>query len=137
MNLDNSGPTVHRPPGLVLVVDDEAPIALALAEVVEEAGYRVVLAYHGQEALEMVHQYQPALIFTDLMMPQLNGRELIATLRAQQHIPQQSFPAIILMTAAGRVNIRDVGADAVLLKPFELEEVEALLHRFLADSPDE
>ena len=116
----------------MLVVDDEAPIALALAEVIEEAGYQVILAYHGQEALELVHHYQPALIITDLMMPQVNGRELIAALRAEEIIPQRTPPAIILMTAAGQAHTRDVGADAVLLKPFELEEVETLLHRFLS-----
>jgi CheY-like chemotaxis protein len=116
----------------VLVVDDEEPIALTLAEVIAEAGYQVVLASHGKQALEVMQQQQPRLVITDLMMPQLDGRALIALIRMKAYPPERPRPAIILMTAAGRSPTRDIEADAVLFKPFELEELFQLLSRFLS-----
>lgn len=124
------------PPGqalplLVLIAEDEEPIALTLADVIEEAGYRTLIAQNGKLALELARAHHPALIITDLMMPSLSGREVIATLRAAGDSSEHPIPPMILMSAAGRAHIRESGADAVLLKPFELVEVEALLQRFL------
>lgn len=122
------------PPGtvlLVLIVEDEEPIALVLADLIEEAGYQTLVAQNGRRALELARAHHPALIITDLMMPYLTGREMIAALHADGNNPPNTVPPIILMTAAGQARTRDTGADVVLLKPFELEEVEALLRRFL------
>jgi response regulator NasT len=116
---------------LVLIAEDEEPIALALADLIKEIGYQTLVAQNGQRALELAREHHPDLIITDLMMPYLSGREMIAALHADGNNPPNTVPPIILMTAAGQARIRDSGADAVLLKPFELEEVEALLHRFL------
>lgn len=116
---------------LVLIAEDEEPIAFALSDLIEEAGYRTLIAQNGKLALELAREHHPALIITDLMMPHLNGRELIAALRAQEKALEHPIPPIILMSAAGRSYIKDSGADAILLKPFDLKEVEALLHRFL------
>lgn len=116
---------------LVLIADDEEPIAYALADLIEEAGYRTLIAQHGERALEMAREHHPALIITDLMMPYMSGREVIAALHAQQASPEHPIPPIILMSAAGHTHTRDAGADAVLNKPFNLEEIETLLHQFL------
>ena len=113
---------------VVLIAEDEEPIAEALAYVVQSAGYRAVVAVHGSAALELAHALRPDLIMTDLMMPQMGGEELIRALRQTW---LGTVPPIVLMTAAGRRYAEAAGADAVLLKPFEIEEVEALLHRFL------
>ena len=69
-------------PGLVLIAEDEEPIAEVVATVVEDAGYTPLLAAHGREALELARAKQPALLITDLMMPYLSGAELIAALRS-------------------------------------------------------
>ena len=60
--------------GLVLIAEDEEPIAEVVATVVEDAGYTPRLAAHGREALELARAEQPALLITDLMMPHLSGR---------------------------------------------------------------
>lgn len=119
---------------LILIAEDEEPIAEALAYVVEEAGYTPLLATHGKEALELARAQHPALVITDLMMPHMDGAELITALRADADANGHNPPPIILMTAAGLRRAEKAGADAVLRKPFNLDELEDLLHRFLRPS---
>lgn len=121
-----------RAPKLVLIVEDEVPIAEALSLVVADAGYSPLVARHGIEALEIVRSRKPSLVITDLMMPRLDGAGLIAAIRNDTagDGPDQ-VPPIVLMTAANLPHAREAGADVVLRKPFDIAEVEALLHRFL------
>ncbi len=113
---------------LVLIVEDEEPIAAALAYIVEDAGYGAMVAPHGKAGLALALQHRPALILSDLMMPQMSGPEFIRALHAELN---SSTPPIVLMTAADVHFARDAGADSVLEKPFEIATVEALLHQFL------
>jgi DNA-binding response OmpR family regulator len=117
-------------PKVVLIAEDEEPIAQALAYLVEDAGYSPVIAAHGKAALEIALAQRPDLIITDLMMPQMSGKEFISALRAAL---DSATPPIILMTAAGRRYTDAAGANALLSKPFDLSEVEALLERYLGD----
>lgn len=123
------------PPGggslLVLIVDDEAPIAEALALITRDAGYEPLVAEHGQRALALALARPPTLVITDLMMPLLDGAELIAALKARAAQNGHAAPPIILVTAAGPRRAEAAGADAVLRKPFSVAQVEALLLRFL------
>ncbi len=119
---------------VVLIAEDEEPIAQAIAYIVEDLGYTPAVAIHGKQALELARTYRPALVITDLMMPQMTGAELIRALR--QDAAQKDYPAppIILMSAAGRQYVDTVQADAYLPKPFDVVEVEALLEQYLGDS---
>jgi DNA-binding response OmpR family regulator len=112
----------------VLIVEDEEHIAEALAFIIEDAGYAVLIAHNGKEALGIITQAVPDLVISDLMMPQMSGAQLLEALRAQG----KSTLPIVLMSAAGREHIPAVGADATLGKPFEIAEIDALLRRFLA-----
>ena len=112
---------------IVLLVEDEAHIAEALAFLIEDIGYDVRIVPNGKVALEAIGEDTPDLVITDLMMPQMTGVELLHALRADGH----STLPVVLMSAAGRSHVAGLGADAVLSKPFELAEVEALLRRFL------
>jgi len=78
----------------------------------------------------LFYQRRPALLIADLMMPVMSGAELIAAIRAT---PDQALraTAIILVTAVGSSSIHALGADAVVTKPFDIVELEALLHHFL------
>lgn len=120
-----------REPEVVLIVDDEAPIAEALAMIIEDAGFSPMTANHGQAALEIARAHSPRLVITDMMMPRLTGKDLIAALRQDAAQVGVSPPPIILVTAGGMNQARETGADAILRKPFTLAEVEALLLRFL------
>ncbi|HEY7779132.1 MAG TPA: response regulator [Ktedonobacterales bacterium] len=114
---------------LVLIVEDEESIALALSFIVEDAGYCPLVATDGKEALELARSRHPALIITDLMMPRMSGRELIARVLGGA-LGGYRAP-IVLLTAADRTFAADSGADAVLAKPFEITAVERVLRRFL------
>lgn len=115
---------------VVLIVEDEEPIALALSFIVEDEGYTALIATRGKEALEILRERRPALVITDLMMPQMSGQALIATMRQDAQADHRQTP-VVLMTAAGSEFAMNVGADAILLKPFDIEAVTRLLHRFL------
>lgn len=114
-------------PKMVLIVEDEAHIAEALAFLIEDAGYIARIAHNGKEALMIITEAVPDLIISDLMMPQMSGAQLLEVLRTQG---KMTLP-IVLMSAAGRDHIPAVGADATIGKPFEIAEIDALLRRFL------
>jgi two-component system chemotaxis response regulator CheY len=118
-------------PALVLIVEDEEPLAETVAFIVEEAGYRPLVAMHGRQGVQLALEQRPALVITDLMLPHLGGAELIATVRAEARARGEAPPPLILMTAASTAQAHLAGADALLRKPFHLIELEALLARFL------
>ncbi|MGZ3638275.1 MAG: response regulator, partial [Ktedonobacterales bacterium] len=89
----------------------------------------------GKQALELARLRHPALVITDLMMPQMDGTQLIANLRADAEANGHAPPPIILMTAAGMKRAQEADANALLRKPFELDELEELLFRFLGPPP--
>ncbi len=111
----------------VLIVEDEIHIAEALAFLVEDAGYRVRLAHNGKDALESILANPPDLIISDLMMPVMDGAQLLRELRSRNvQVP------VVLMSTAGQAHIAGMGADATMSKPFDLQDVETLLQRFLS-----
>ncbi len=120
---------------LILIAEDEPPIAEVVAEVVRELGCTPLVAADGLQALEIARARCPAVLITDLMMPHLSGADLIAALHNEPSAPTAPAPRIILMTAAGRQAAHTAGADAVLLKPFDLDALESLLRRFLQGAP--
>lgn len=116
---------------MVLIAEDEEPIALALAMIIEDFGCGVVVATNGRDALEVARAKRPALIITDLMMPLMGGADLIAALRADAAHDGHHPPPVVLMSAAGGRYMDPVGADDILPKPFDMRQIEALLARFL------
>lgn len=116
---------------LILIADDEDSIAETIAMLVEDAGYLPLIATHGKEALELARTRHPALILTDLMMPYMDGLQLITALRADAAADSHYLPPIVLMTAGGLQRALQAGADAVLPKPFSLAQLEEILHHFL------
>jgi two-component system chemotaxis response regulator CheY len=136
----NEGELVPRPsetaPVWVLIADDEAAIAEALAEFVAELGYRVLVAANGQQALALVRQHWPALVLTDLMMPRVNGAGFIAALHTEAASRQVAPPAVILLTAVDGRAARAAGADVIVKKPFELDHLERVIRRLTRQPPE-
>ena len=116
----------------ILIVDDEEPVRDFLAQLLAGAGHRTLQAVHGAEALELVEKERPDLVVSDIMMPVLNGAELCRRLKARADTP---VIPVILMSAAGRRSADGTGADAFITKPFDLEEMEALVQRWLPAAP--
>lgn len=120
--------------GAVLVVDDEPTIAEVVARYLERAGYRTRIAGDGLEALEVAASQRPDLVVLDLMLPGLDGLEVMRRLREQD---QHDRVAVILLTAKGEESDRVIGlrlgADDYVVKPFSPAElvarVDAVLRR--------
>jgi DNA-binding response OmpR family regulator len=116
----------------ILIVEDEAPMRSALADLLAAEGYRPLTAADGQRGLERALAEKPDLLLLDVMMPKLDGFALCAELRRLANpVP------VLLLTAKGQIDDRvqglDAGADDYLVKPFSTQEllarVRALLRR--------
>jgi len=88
----------------ILVVDDERHVARVLSVALERAGYAVETASNGEEAVYKLVEQKPDALLTDIMMPRMNGRELVAVVR--KHFPQNQ-PPIVVMTSSLELEHRD------------------------------
>ncbi|MBE9005913.1 response regulator transcription factor [Fortiea sp. LEGE XX443] len=122
-------------PLTILVVDDDLGTRLSISDYLELSGYSVITANDGQEALAMVEEYHPDLIVTDIVMPRMNGYELVRRVRQQ---PVFRLLPVILLTARTKTQERILGyqsgCDLYLPKPFELEELAAAIRNLLERS---
>ncbi len=117
----------------ILVCDDERDIVSALKIYLEPEGYRVLEAYNGQEALEVLSREQVHLVLLDIMMPKLDGISTIARLRERSNVP------VIMLTAKSedtdKVLGLNIGADDYITKPFNplevLARVRSQLRRYM------
>jgi CheY-like chemotaxis protein len=109
----------------ILVADDDAWILRMVTTVLEKRGYQVETAADGQEALEKALEHPPSLLITDVMMPRMDGWELVRALRAR---PEFAFVPVIFLTALSsdddRIRGFRLGADDYLPKPFRFEELD-------------
>lgn len=122
-------------PLTILVADDDLGTRLSIGDYLELCGYSVVSAENGRKAIEMVDDYQPHLIVTDITMPLMDGYELVRQVRRQ---PAFRLLPVIFLTA--RTNVEErirgyrLGCDVYLPKPFELEELGAVVRNLLERS---
>jgi two-component system, chemotaxis family, chemotaxis protein CheY len=116
---------------IVLVVDDDETIRAALSETLDMEGYPVRLAADGAEALRSVEENPPKVVLLDMRMPVLDGWGFARGL-AERGLR----PAILVMSAAADARrwAREIGASGVLPKPFELDELLALVERYCAST---
>ena len=119
-------------PPTILVVDDDPVIQKLLAVNFEMEGYRVVTAGDGIEGIERVHSDRPDLVLLDVMMPRMDGIEVVRTLKADK--ATAGIPVILLSAKAQSTDINgglDAGADDYVTKPFDplelLDKVAALI----------
>jgi DNA-binding NarL/FixJ family response regulator len=122
-------------PLTILVVDDDLGTRLSISDFLELSGYSVIAADDGEQALTMVESYHPDLIVTDIIMPRMNGYELVR--RVRQKSTFRLLP-VILLTARTKTQERILGyqsgCDLYLPKPFELEELAAAIRNLLERS---
>src|SRR5579862_6756998 len=120
--------------GRVLLVDDDAELRDNLAAVLADQGFDTATASNGQEALDKLDAWPADVIVTDLIMPRLDGFELLRTLRGRGQVT----PAIVL-TGFGNLEkalsiIRDLDAYWFLEKPVKLSALQSLLERAIQHS---
>jgi DNA-binding NarL/FixJ family response regulator len=116
----------------ILVVDDDLGTRLSISDYLELSGYSVITAEDGQEALSIIEECHPDLMVTDIVMPRMNGYELVR--RVRQQTAFRLLP-VILLTARTKTQERILGyqsgCDLYLPKPFELEELAAAIRNLL------
>jgi CheY-like chemotaxis protein len=119
---------LHEP---ILIVEDDRNTASLVATYLEREGFATLIAYDGKHGLELARRHRPIFVILDLMLPQVDGREVCRTLRGFSEVP------VLMLTARGeevdRIVGFSLGADDYVVKPFSprelVERVKAILRR--------
>lgn len=123
---------IRNKPVILAVDNDEDNRVLAALAVEQVLDCRALAASDGETAISLAHLSQPDLILLDILLPDLNGKEVVR--RLKQHPDTQTIP-IIAVTALARLQDRTsilaAGCDDYLSKPYMLEDLEAVIRRHL------
>jgi two-component system alkaline phosphatase synthesis response regulator PhoP len=125
----------------ILIVEDEAYIRLLIEqtlEELEEQGVEIIEADNGEEALRLIQEERPRLVFLDVMIPKINGFEVCRIVKRER---KMTDIMIVILTAKGQEYDRqtgeDVGADLYMTKPFDPDEMLELAAKVISsDTPD-
>jgi CheY-like chemotaxis protein len=118
---------------LIYAVDDSRMMLKIYQNTLHQLGFTSVLFEFPASALERAHQVKPAVLLTDLNMPEMTGLELTAQLRTRYSADE--LPIIMVTTQQDQQNHTDAhaaGVNAILLKPFTAEQLDAMLRRFVS-----
>src|SRR5579871_4041434 len=117
----------------ILAVDDEPNIVRLIQVNLERHGYQVETANNGAQALAKIRQNRPDLLVSDVMMPEMDGFELLASIRRDPNL--MDLPVIMLTAKAQDKDVLEgykTGADMHLTKPFNPQELLAFVKRILS-----
>lgn len=120
----------------ILVVDDEFDIATSLQERLTMEGYKVLTASDGRKGLRVHHDHPIDLVITDILMPEMDGLEVVRSLRRLG----TAIPIIAMSGGSNRdldflIEATEFGATRTLSKPFRLEELVVMVHDLLDSIP--
>ena len=122
----------------ILIVDDETNVVVPIQFLMEQQGYRVMIAERGEDALDLIYHYKPDLVILDIMLPGMDGYEVCEIVRLN---PNYRDVKIIFLTAKGReVEIAkglSLGADAYITKPYSNDELVAKVKELLEKTYEE
>ena len=117
----------------ILIVDDEPNIVISIQYLMKHAGYNVVTAYDGRQALDCLAESKPDLMILDVMMPNKNGFEVCEEVRADSRF--DDMPIVMLTAKGSEAEINrglSLGADAYITKPFSTHELVQRINSLLA-----
>ena len=122
----------------ILIVDDEPSVVVPIQFLMEQQGYRVMIAERGEDALDLIYQYKPDLVLLDIMLPGIDGYEVCEIVRLN---PKYRKVKIIFLTAKGReeeiAKGLALGADAYITKPFSNIELVVTVKEILEKTYEE
>lgn len=116
----------------VLIIEDNKLILENSAELLELEQFRVLKACNGQEGLEMALKNKPDLIICDIMMPEINGFDLIKILKQEASL--KNIPFIFFTASAEKSEIKrglDAGANDYIVKPFDTDNLIELVRKYI------
>lgn len=124
--------------GKILIVDDDENICEVIKMYLETTGYNVKVAHDGKADKEEFVNFSPNLVVLDMMLPGIDGMEVLKWIRKDSNVP------VIMLTAKGetfdKVLALEIGADDYVVKPFEPKEllarVKAVMRRYSGEEPD-
>jgi CheY-like chemotaxis protein len=120
---------VSTNPRPILVVDDDPIIRDMMVDILSFEGYSIQVARNGREALEKLSKDENYLVFLDMLMPGMDGREVCYRLRAEPRLRQRHV--IIVMSALDNlVEAEQLNADAIMPKPFAVEDILRTIEPF-------
>ncbi len=116
----------------LLIVDDELAIVEALQDILSVEGYDVVTAFNGMDGLQRLADSKPDLVLLDLMMPIMDGREMLRRMREDSSL--RDIPVVVM--SAGRISDEERRSSArFLAKPFELDTLLDTISEMLGPKP--
>lgn len=121
-------------PAHIVIADDDAGVRRLIELALRKDRHRLTMAVNGLRALEEIQADRPDLIIADLMMPEMSGLELLATLKSSPLL--EAIPVIVVTAAGQQAHVeeaRRMGATACVLKPFAQGEFLATIRTALAD----
>jgi CheY-like chemotaxis protein len=116
----------------ILVVDDEPPILRLMEFILAREGHEMVVAVNGEEALAKVAEHKPDLILLDIMMPRIDGYEVVRRLRADAE--HAGIPIIMLSAKAQDADVQkgvDAGVNEYITKPFSPPYLVEVVNKYL------
>ncbi len=118
---------------IIMTVDDEESILQLLSAVFEDAGYEVVTASSGNEALVKLKTVKPDLIILDMMMPGMSGREVCEKIRSDPKTKDTkvAFLTVAKFSEVGKETLSKMNVSEYLTKPFENEELLAKVKKII------
>ena len=123
----------------ILIVDDDKNICEVINMYLQSSGYDTKIVYDGKSAIDIFEKYKPNLVILDVMMPHVNGIDVLKWIRKEGITP------VIMLTAKGdtfdKVLALEIGADDYIVKPFEPKElvarIKAVMRRYSFDKDNE
>jgi DNA-binding response OmpR family regulator len=118
----------------VLLVEDEKNIILGVRTCLDAVGYHVEVVEDGEAALEYIGRDKPDLVLLDLLLPKVDGFEVLGALKGDS--ATKAIPVIVLTAKAGeedRQRALELGADAYMTKPFRPQELWDILKKFIPE----
>ncbi|MFC1880210.1 response regulator transcription factor [Thermodesulfobacteriota bacterium] len=122
-------------PKEILIVDDEPGVVVPVQFLMEQQGYKVIIANNGEDALALIYKYKPNLVLLDIMLPGIDGYEVCEIVRLNANYRNVK---IIFLTAKGReaeiAKGLALGADAYITKPFSNDALVVKVKELLEDT---
>lgn len=110
----------------ILIIDDDLDLNMSIKDFLEDEGFQVICAYDGREGLKLIEEQRPDLVITDIVMPEVEGVEVVLDLANGK---LGYFPKVIAMSGGGRLSgkdylsfIKEFGVDFTFEKPFDTDE---------------